>query len=100
MGCLRMWPPRQDASVIIALFALCIWSDTSILKGPDNIALHHLPLFSIAAPMVVHQNLVCAFLDRLTVVNLLLILGILNLGIPDSLLTVSMSIVKCHLDLV
>jgi hypothetical protein len=50
--------------------------------------------------MVVNQNLVCAFLGRLIVVKSPLILGILNAGIADSLLTVSMSIVKCHLDLV
>ena len=67
-------------------------------EGPDNIASHYLPLSLTATPMVVHQNLVCAFLDRLIVVYPPLIQGILNPGIPDSLLTVSMSTVKCHLD--
>jgi hypothetical protein len=99
-----MGPPEDVASssgCICNHRALCtvyIWYRQEYSEGPDNIALHHLSLSSTAAPMVVHQNLVCAFLDHLIVVNPPLILGILNPGIPDSLLTVSMSIVKCHFD--
>jgi hypothetical protein len=44
--------------------------------------------------MVVYQNSVYASFDPLDVVRLLLILGMPNPGIADSLLTVSMSTVK------
>jgi hypothetical protein len=59
--------------------------------------LRYPPLSSTAAPIVVHQDPVCASLDHLDV-RLPLILGMPNPGIADSLLTVSMSTVKCHLD--
>ena len=68
-------------------------------EGPDNLDLPYPPLSSTAAPMIVHQNSVCASLDPLNVVKLPLILGIPNPGVADSLLTVSMSTVKCYLDL-
>ena len=68
-------------------------------EGPDNMDLRYPPLSPTAAPMVVHQNSVCASLNPLDVVRLSLILVILNPGIADSLLTVSMFTVKCHLDL-
>ena len=44
------------------------------------------------------QNSVCASLDPLDVVRLPL-MGIPNPGFADSLLTVNISTVKCHLDL-
>jgi hypothetical protein len=61
--------------------------------------LRYPPLSSIAAPMTVYQNSVCASLDPLDVVRLSLILGIPNPGIAESLLIVSMSTAKCYLDL-
>ena len=61
--------------------------------------LRYPPLSPTAAPMIVHPNSACASLDPLDVVRLPLILGIPNLGIADSLLTVSMSIVTYYLDL-
>jgi len=76
--------------MIIALFALGVLSDRSILRGPDNIDLRYSPLSPTAAPMIVHQNSVCVSLN---VVGLSLILGGLNHGISDSLLTVSMQTV-------
>jgi hypothetical protein len=33
MGCLRAWYPRQDTFVTIALLALCVLTDKSILRG-------------------------------------------------------------------
>jgi len=67
-------------------------------EGRGNMDLRYPPLSPTAAPMVVHQNSVYASLDPLDV-RLPLILGMPNPGIADSLLTVSMSTVKDHLDL-
>jgi hypothetical protein len=50
-------------------------------------------------PLLSATAALCASLDPLDVVRLSLILVILNPGIADSLLTVSMFTVKCHLDL-
>jgi hypothetical protein len=75
--------------MIIALFALGVLSDRSILRD-RIIDLRYSPLSPTAAPMIVHQNSVCVSLH---VVGLSLILGGLNHGISDSLLTVSMQTV-------
>jgi hypothetical protein len=85
MGCVRIWYLRQDASLTIALFTLCVLSDRNILR--DQI------ISSIAAPIIVHRNSACASLNPLDVVRLSLIVRVLNHGISDSLLTVSMSII-------
>jgi hypothetical protein len=98
MGCLRVWLARQDTFVTITFFALYLLLNKSILRGPDNVDLRCSPLSPTAAPVVVHQDSVYASLNPLDV-RLSLILGVLNLGIADSLLTVSISTVKCHLDL-
>jgi hypothetical protein len=68
-------------------------------ERPDNLDLRYLPLPATAALMVVHQNSVCASLHPLDVVRLPVILRMPNPGVADSLLTVSLSIVKCYLDL-
>src|SRR4051794_37940503 len=94
MGCVRIWYLRQDAFLTIALFRLCVLSDRSILR--DQIIwtdLRFSPLSSIAAPIIVHRNSACASLNPLDAVSLSLILRVLNHGISDSLLTVSMSII-------